>query len=655
MIKKNHLTQISLFTIIFILASSFISIKGLFCQEKVNVDSLIELATLETNHDSATSLYIKIANEFYYNQPDSAIKYCYLGLEHAHITTTIRDLSYFHNFIGVLYKNTNVYYSATYNLNKAIYYYDMDDFERGKASALNNLAQTWKLIGDYDKALNNYYESLEIFEKYQDTLFIAELHSNIGALLLEINDYEYAEEHFLISREQYAQVESQLQGAWISYDLGTLKLKNKKYKEAREYFEESEEVWIEKNRIKELNDTRLRLCELDIIEGYCSDLIPRLENCIRGFEKVNNQQGIAESYLFMGKAESCNNNYSNAIKYLLKSREIAERLCVERIRIPVYQELYNNYKLLGDYKNALIYQDKYILLKDSVFSADRHKLMIEYQTKLNLANKEYFIKQLEDSTKQQKVINDLILKENNTKQNSIYMLFGVLFVILILIYVIYRRNVKYTALNRELQESLKERETLIREVNHRVKNNLQIISSLLNLQAEQVIDKKESDILKISQSRVEAMSMIHENLYKSEKISDIDFSSYVNGLGSYMKTSFDLESKNIKLITDIPKITIDIDKLVPCGLIITELVTNSIKHAFDFNSDNKIEITCTQVENNVNITIHDNGKGIKPGFDFRKSESLGLRLVYGLARQIKSELKYENDSGLKVWFEFKID
>jgi two-component sensor histidine kinase len=320
----------------------------------------------------------------------------------------------------------------------------------------------------------------------------------------------------------------------------------------------------------------------------------------------------------------------------------------------IYSNLHLSYKALENPGKALEYHELFVAIKDSLFNINRQKMIAEYQTKLNLANKEYFIKQLEDSTRQQQIINQYISRQNRLKQISIYGLVVVVMIILLLVYLIFKRYKTTRLLNAELEIALKEREVLIREVHHRVKNNLQIISSLLNLQSEQATDKKESDVLRISQSRVEAMSMIHENLYKSDKISNIDFSNYVKGLSSYMRTSFDLESRNITLSTNIPQLTIDIDKLVPCGLIITELVTNSIKHAFDDKSENKIDIICNITGDIVMLIIHDNGKGIDPGFDFRKSKSLGLRLVYGLARQIKSELKYENDNGLKVWFEFKM-
>ncbi len=625
-------------------------------QNKQVIDSLLNRASTEKDEKNRSFIYSQIAEEYYFNFPDSAIKYCYLGLNICEKCNDISDLSYYHNFLGVLYKNIAVYDSAVYHFGKAIPLYYQDDFERGAASAMNNLGKVQKLKGDYDQALDNYYSSLEIFEKYQDTLNIGELHSNIGALLLEINEFDAAEEHFLISRKQYKLAKAELQEAWILYDLGNLKLKTGDDAAAKYYFTNSSKIWQSFDRIKDYNNCMLRLAEAEMLGKNYKKAVILLTDVEKEFYKINHLQGVSETLMLRGKAEYFLENYNSAIEYLKESMQISDFVKSGQLRLEIYRYLYKSFKALGDYKNAVEYQDRYISLNDTIFNQNRQKMMIEYQTKLNLTNKEYFIKQLEDSAAQQKVITENISLKNKQKQNSIYALIFVIGLTCVFIFLIFRRYKKTNELNEKLNEALKEREILIREVHHRVKNNLQIISSLLNLQSEKTEGNSAEEILRISQARIEAMSMIHENLYKSSKLSEISFKEYVENLCSYISSSFSTASKNISFNINISPVNLQIDQLVPCGLIINEIVTNSIKHAFHETHENIISIECTSEQTDkgelVHISISDNGKGLPDGFDIKKTKSLGLRLSLGLARQLQSELLFKNENGLKTEFSF---
>jgi two-component sensor histidine kinase len=632
-----------------------LSIKSI-AHDQAAIDSLFGLIKKEKAEKKLALYYSQIAEEYYLNYPDSAIKYCHIGMRYSEKIKDISDLSYYHNFLGVLYKNTASYDSAVFHFEKAIILYYQDDFERGAASAKNNLGQAQKLKGDYDQALDNFYSSLEIFEKYKDTLSIGEVHSNIGSLLLEINEYKAAEEHFIISRNQYKLANAKLQEAWILQDLGNLKLKTGNATAAKEYFTNSSKIWKSFDRIKEYNYCMIRLAEAEAMNGNLEIAVNLLINAENEFHKVNNLQGVSETLMLRGKVEYLRTNYNLAIEFLLKSMIISDFVKSGQLQLNVYYDLYKSYKAIGDYENAIIFQDKFTALKDSLFNENRQKFMIEYQTKLNLANKEYFIKQLEDSAKQQKIINEYISLKSKQKQNGIYALIILISIISFLIYLIFKRYKTTRRLNKELEESLKEREILIREVHHRVKNNLQIISSLLNLQSEKTEGQSVEQILRVSQARIEAMSIIHANLYKSSKLSEISFKEYVENLCLYIASSFNIASRNISFKINISQIVLPIDQLVPCGLIINELVTNCIKHAFDEKNENVIIITCSSLQSDkgeiVKISISDNGKGLPEGFDIKNTKSLGLRLSFGLAGQLQSELLFKNENGLKIEFNF---
>ncbi|MBM3240635.1 PAS domain S-box protein [Candidatus Poribacteria bacterium] len=212
----------------------------------------------------------------------------------------------------------------------------------------------------------------------------------------------------------------------------------------------------------------------------------------------------------------------------------------------------------------------------------------------------------------------------------------------------------------QINASLQEKEVLLREIHHRVKNNLQIISSLLGLQSNYVQDKQTLEALNESRSRIRTMSLVHELLYQSENLSRIDFNEYIRNLTGYLFQSVDnlgVITLNINVDDDV---SLNINTAIPCGLIINELVSNSLKHAFPRDREGKICIAFTGVpteDNNVAFTliVSDNGVGFSQNLDFRNPESLGLQLVTALVNQLKGTIELDRSHGtaFKITFRAK--
>ena len=218
-------------------------------------------------------------------------------------------------------------------------------------------------------------------------------------------------------------------------------------------------------------------------------------------------------------------------------------------------------------------------------------------------------------------------------------------------------------LNRELQNELvirkqaedkltlllKEKELLIKEVHHRVKNNFMIISSLLNLQANQTGDQNTQEILQESCNRINSMALIHEKLYQSQDLTKIDFKNYITNLVSGLYQSYNINSSKISIVTHIEKINLDINKAIPVGLVINELITNSLKHAFPEQTDKgTIEINMKKQDKRLTLTIQDNGIGLPADFDLDKAQTLGMRLVSILIRnQLDGEFRFESNDGAR--------
>ena len=193
----------------------------------------------------------------------------------------------------------------------------------------------------------------------------------------------------------------------------------------------------------------------------------------------------------------------------------------------------------------------------------------------------------------------------------------------------------------EIEQRIDEKETLLREVHHRVKNNLQTVSSLLNLQAKNTGNEQIKDLIKGSQNRVMSMAMIHEMLYLRNNLSKIEFKPYVEELTQYLVKSIEGRDRNVTINIDIPDIRLGIDTAIPLGLLINEAVTNSLKYGFVENGIGQITISLKKEpnENTYNLGITDNGVGFSKQLDFKNTKSLGLKLIHNLARQLKGSVE----------------
>jgi two-component sensor histidine kinase/sensor domain CHASE-containing protein len=203
----------------------------------------------------------------------------------------------------------------------------------------------------------------------------------------------------------------------------------------------------------------------------------------------------------------------------------------------------------------------------------------------------------------------------------------------------------------QIKASLNEKEVLLKEIHHRVKNNLQVISSLLKLQCSSIKDQHTLAIFRESQSRVESMALIHEQLYQSKNLSRIDFADYIRNLVANLFCAYEISANAVNFKIDVNQIFLDINAAIPCGLIVNELVANSLKYAFTVNKGGEISIhfSCAG-DSDFTLIVSDDGIGFPKNLDFRNTETLGLQLVTALTEQLEGEIELSSDRGT----EFKI-
>jgi PAS domain S-box-containing protein len=209
-------------------------------------------------------------------------------------------------------------------------------------------------------------------------------------------------------------------------------------------------------------------------------------------------------------------------------------------------------------------------------------------------------------------------------------------------------------LEEKIRRSLEEKELLMKEIHHRVKNNMTVISSLLRLQAGKIKDTRYKEMFNDSMNRIKSMASIHEKLYRSEDLAKIVFSDYIEDMADNMYASYGLSPHRIALKKDIEKITLGIDSATPCGLIVNELLSNSLKYAFPEDRGGEIRVSLrAHGEDEIELKVSDNGVGMPEGLDFRNTDTLGLNLVNALAGQLQGKIEINREQGTEFRITFR--
>ena len=277
----------------------------------------------------------------------------------------------------------------------------------------------------------------------------------------------------------------------------------------------------------------------------------------------------------------------------------------------------------------------------SIRSADYHDLWNErYETAFQGRQVEFISERV--NLHGVKIIRQMILYPIKDNDNNVIEISGIGF------------DITENKKNEErITQSLKEKEVLLKEVHHRVKNNMQVISSILNLQSSYVKDAYALNLLKECQNRIKSMAFIHESLYQTKNFESVNFSEYITTLSKNLVHTYSINTKNIKLVLTLDKLFLNLDSSIPCGLIINEIISNSLKYAFPDNRDGIIFVTLKVDNHHVRIEAGDNGVGIPQGIDIKYTETLGLQLVDTLVEQINGTLVLERHKGTKFIIEFK--
>lgn len=507
------------------------------------------------------------------------------------------------------------------------------------------------LIGKASVEVRN---ALQIGEEINDTHAIAQAYSDLSYLFWKQSKYTEALDLGLQSEQYFQKWGLQdLDYNFTLYLIGVYLLSLEEYEQAISYFERAITMAKYYGFYNNLSDIYISLTDLYTeIERY--DLAESNSLlAIKYAQLLNNNFLLMRSWLSVGRSQNFQQKYSSAITSLETSLKIATQQFGDEFYLnQVYQELGTAQAGLGNYQAAYTAFLTYDELKDNIFTNEANQRIAQLQTEFEVLQKETTIANQQKTLQQQKRLQILTA--------SLLFLVSIIFLILYISYQKNRKNnKKLTQLNNNLSEKntlldqrIAENEILAKEIHHRVKNNLQMIASLLSLQSMHINDKTAFSAIQASQKRVESVGILHKELYARDNITNINMLDYLPILTSNLEDAFITEDR-IQIKHDISSIEMDVETAIPVGLIVNELVTNALKYAFPNDTEGTIRVSLKKPEaNKYLLEISDNGIGhtVQNNDD---GTNFGTKLVEILTQQLNATYQKQSDEkGYRVSLEW---
>ncbi|SDS70628.1 Two-component sensor histidine kinase, contains HisKA and HATPase domains [Maribacter dokdonensis] len=567
-----------------------------------------------------------------------------------------------------------------YQLIESQIYYDLGNYEKSLAIArplyddLSNLDLDSKhIILDI---LDSNYAKLELYDKQieirrvkrelglTDNVAFYDIYASLGQYRKAMRDYMTEEKKELKDDDYYGL-------AIYNNTIGNYLRQDKSTPTALSYFKKAEgliKVFLSdvtnQHSDKEITDGRIlngiiigNIGKCHVQLGEYEKAIPFLEESreiIRKYNKSKFSSDIIENTLALAECYLKLDDYAKATDYLSdEMNPIKLDNILKRNRI--YADYYFK---TGDYQNSTVYLKKNIRIRDSI---DALASNIKNQQLTSVIEQD-----LDNSKKtmeQQKAQLEASRKDIKARDDKISLVFVSLIFTLIgfagLVYA-YLKSIKNQRLIAEqkfiIENSLVEKDSLLKEIHHRVKNNLQMVSSLLSLQTKNTRSKAAIAALEEGKSRVKAMALIHQKLYQNDDLSVIEMQGYIESLINSIQSVYKKGGHNINITIDAEGVELDIDRAIPFGLILNELVSNSFKYAFPHDDSNgKIYIHLRKIAGQEGFFEYtDNGIGLPEDTDERANSSMGIRLMNRLANQLQTSLNTDKtNEGVRFWFNFK--
>lgn len=546
------------------------------------------------------------------------------------------------NLISILYFN------KTDSLLKTVL---EDNDTRWIGLLINRYLALFKL-NRHDEALEALFKGLRIAESNQDEDNIRRIYSRLA----EVYEFKGEKEKYynaLITNKSYLKnSQRKFDIANLDYALGKYHQQYNNFDSAMYYAQKSYDMYASNGLTEDMGTALSLMGNVEFKKENYQNALQYYENAL-GSLRSEQTQSYAGFLFNIGYTYHKVGDILKALAFLEKSLEIRKTINdISGIK-DSYQGLTEAYESKNDFKKAYEYFGLFYAYSDSLFNETKNKQLAELETKYETEKKDQEIAVLASE-------NEIQSLRAQKQQTQIYLSIGGLILLIVLSSLFLRQsnirkrnNQILETKNKEIAKQNAERELLLKEIHHRVKNNLQIISSLLSMQTRSLQDIKAKDAMKESQSRVKTMALIHEKLYQYDNLSKINMKEYMQQLSDFLTQTYRSEKK-IHVNIDAEDINLDMDMAIPLGLITNELLSNSLKYAFQDKEGGEIFITFTEPEPGIyKLLVRDSGKGLDDDLDIENTKSLGLKLVRTLTRQLNGHLKISSNPGATFEIDFR--
>ncbi|OOG70766.1 histidine kinase dimerization/phosphoacceptor domain -containing protein [Algoriphagus sp. A40] len=504
-----------------------------------------------------------------------------------------------------------------------------------------NLGYVYERRGKLGEAFDFAAKTLKIGETYHIPKAIAMAYSDMSNLFWKQGKFAVGLDYGLKSLAIFEEIGmDDLDYDFTLHVVGNNLVELGRHVEAKANFEKSIQIGEKYGFYNNLSDSYIALSELNTQVGNFSEAVTSGNMALKYAELLGNKFMIMRSYLSLGKASNAAGNFSEAAGFLEKSIQAATPDFGDKYYLSlVYLELSKALEGGNQFAKALEATRTYDQLRQDVFTDHANEQISFLQTQMELTQKESTIKLQEAKLAKNKIIQAFILT-----------LSGILVVFLFVLYRIFLRKKKYSRL---LEKKNLEKEFLLKEIHHRVKNNLETISSLLSLQTAQIENPEFQAIMEETQNRVHSMGMIHKRLYQGENIKSIEMKDFFESLGNYIIDTFDASGR-IRFLSEMEPLELDVDLAIPIGLIVNELISNSLKYAFPKNGSGEIGVRLLGKGSHLHLMVSDNGIGM-PEIPQIHGSGFGSELIRLLTKQLDGKMTLLMQEGTEFSFEFQIN
>ena len=615
---------ISIGCVVFVLTFS------IACGQDTKLDTLRRsLQTAKTVGDPyKISLWLSHIGYYYTGamQYDSAFYYYKLSLSPPYKSDndTLNASSF--NALGALFHDRGEFDKAIYHYKDALRLYELHRKHHYAVAVAINLAISYKEIGLYQESLESLIHALDYLERQPPTYYLVVCYNTVGGVHSKTGDYQEALEYY--DKTLHAAQVVGL-GDYVAISLnnkGEIFLRMAQYDSALTCLIRAENIKRSARDTNALGNTLNLLGETYMALGNEVRATSFLQESLAIETAAGSRIDQVIVLLNLTRLGLRRHQYDVALNFLDQAERLArEGTTSDDYLRQVLEQRFALYRATNRDALAVKVVEELLMVKDGLLNKDKAKSLQAISVQYETALKQEHIERLEeDTTRQKNWINGLV-----------GLAAGVTIVVFV-IYVLYRSS----------QRNKKKAETLFKELNHRVKNNLQILSSVLGLQSQHVKDEDALQAIKSSESRVNAMALIHKKLYSDNNNRTIDMKDYVQELGNYLVHTYGFTNDRLQLQIHCDAVSIDVDKAIPIGLILNELVSNALKYAFDKQAAPVLEIRLQeQRAGEVSIDVRDNGVGISPQKTREGSASFGLKMVKMLIKELKGKVDVETQAG----------